>query len=128
MDPNAGSTTEILKEEVSPVNNTESIEKKKHELKVRYNEVRTQVEKEESVATLRQAVDKAATPEAVRQASKVYYEFLFKRMKQVDPSLSERCDLMQGAYLRRLQQMGIEPTIPLHAPLTPGETSGNNSQ
>jgi len=116
MDPNAGSTTETPSEEVSPVNSTESIEKKKHEIKVHYNEVRTQVEKEEAVAALRQAADKATTPEGERQTLKAYYELLFKRMKQVDPSLTERCDVMQGAYLRRLEQKGIEPTIPLSLP------------
>lgn len=116
VDPNAGNTTEASVEETSPVNNTESIEKKKHEIKVRYNEVRTQVEKEESVAALHQAADKATTAEGQRQTLKAYYELLFKRMKQVDPSLTERCDLMQGAYLRRIDQNGFEPTIPLNLP------------
>ncbi len=102
IDPNAGNMTEAPAEGTSPVNNTESIEKKKHEIKVRYNEVRTQVEKEEAVVALRQAADKAATTEGQRQTLKVYYELLFKRMKQVDPSLTERCDVMQGAYLRRV--------------------------
>lgn len=114
MDPNAGNATEVSSEEASPVNSTESIEKKKHDIKVRYNEVRTQVEKEEAVVALRQAADKATTMEGQRQTLKAYYELLFKRMKQIDASLAERCDVMQAAYLRRLEQVGIEPTIPLH--------------
>lgn len=125
MDPNAGSTTETTGEEVSPINSTESVEKKKHEIKVRYNEVRTQVEKEEAVAALRQAADKATTIEGERQTLKAYYELLFKRMKQVDPSLAGRCDVMQGAYLRRVEQTGTEPTIPLHLP--PGVETNSNS-
>ncbi len=116
VDPNAGSSSEAATEEASPVNSAESIEKKKHEIKVRYNEVRTQVEKEEAVAALHQAADKATTPEGRRQTLKAYYELLFKRMKQVDASLTERCDLMQGAYLRRIEQHGLEPTVPLSLP------------
>ncbi|MBM3856879.1 MAG: hypothetical protein FJ390_02825 [Verrucomicrobia bacterium] len=126
MDPNAGGTAETLPEQASPVNSTESIEKKKHEIKVRYNEVRTQVEKEEAVVALRQAADKATTPEGQRQTLKAYYELLFKRMKQIDPSLSERCDVMQGAYLRRIEQNGVEPTIPLTLPAT-GSTNLTNA-
>lgn len=113
VDPNAGTATEVPVEETSPVNNTDSIEKKKHEIKVRYNQVRTEVDKEDAVISLRQVADKATTPEAQRQALKAYYELLFKRMRQVDPSLTERCDLMQGAYLRRIEQKSLEPTIPL---------------
>lgn len=124
VDPNAGEVSETPSEESSPVNNTESVEKKKHEVKVRYNEVRTQVEKEEPVAALRQAADKATTPEGQRQTLKAYYELLFKRMKQIDPSLTERCDVMQGAYLRRLEQKGLEPTIPLQFP---DNMSGTNA-
>lgn len=126
MDPNAGSATETPGEKNSPVNSTESIEKKKHEIKVRYNEVRTQVDKEEALVALRQAADKATTTEGQRQTLRAYYELLFKRMKQVDPSLTERCDVMQGAYLRRVEQTGGEPTIPLHLP-SGVETSSTNA-
>lgn len=116
MDPSDGSTNETVSEQPSPINSTESIEKKKQEIKVRYNEVRTQVEKEEAVVALRKAADKATTSEGQRQTLKAYYELLFKRMKQVDASLTERCDVMQGAYLRRLEQLGLEPTVPLQLP------------
>ncbi len=125
MDPNGGGMSETSTEEVSPVNNTESVEKKKHEIKVRYNAVRTQVEKEEAVIALRQAADKATTTEGQRQTLKAYYELLFKRMKQVDPSLTERCDVMQGAYLRRLEQTTLEPTIPLQLPSGAQSTTTN---
>jgi hypothetical protein len=119
-DPNAESVTEIPGDEKSTVNDTESIEKKKHEIRVRYNQVRIQVEKEEAIIALHQAADKAATMEGKRQTLKAYYELLFHRMKQIDASLTERCDVMQGAYLRHLEQGNIEPTIPLH--LSSGES------
>ncbi|HLB34056.1 MAG TPA: hypothetical protein VJK54_07480 [Chthoniobacterales bacterium] len=97
---------------ISPVNSTESIEKKKLQLKVRYNQVRTQVEKNDSVVELKLKADKASTDEGKRQALRAYYELLFKKMKKVDPSLTERCDIMKGAYLRHLEQVKVEPTIP----------------
>ena len=35
-------------------------------------------------------------------------------MKKLDPSLSEWIDTMHAAYLRRLAQIRIEPTIPVN--------------
>ena len=128
MDPNAGSSIEAASEQASPVNSTESIEKKKHEINIRYNEVRTQVEKEEALVALRQGADKATTTEGERQTLKAYYELLFKRMKQIDSSLTERCDVMQGAYLRRVEQTGVEPTIPLHLSSRADKNSTNVPQ
>jgi hypothetical protein len=92
---------------------TESVEKKKQELKVRYYEVRTQVEKEADVSALKEKADHATTDEEKRQELRAYYELLFTKMKKIDASISERCDLMQGAYLRRLEQTSVQPTIPL---------------
>jgi hypothetical protein len=40
-------------------------------------------------------------------------------MKQLDNSLSKKCDLMEKAYLTRLAQSRIEPTIPLEPPPKP---------
>ena len=92
---------------------TESIEKKKQELKVRYYEVRTEVEKEPEVSALKEKADHATTDEGKRQALRSYYELLFTKMKKKDPSITERCDLLQKAYLRRLEQVTLQPTIPL---------------
>jgi hypothetical protein len=40
-------------------------------------------------------------------------------MKKIDPSLSEWIDTMHAAYLRRLAQVRVEPTIPLNPPPVP---------
>lgn len=106
---------------------TESIEKKKQELKVRYYEVRTQVEKEKDVSILKAKADQATTDEGKRQALRAYYELLFTTMKKVDPSISEHCDMMQGAYLRRLEQTSLQPTIPLSPPPTIEKSKNNES-
>lgn len=94
---------------------TESIEKRKQELKVRYTQVRIQVEKDSAVIALKNQANTATTDEGKRQALRAYYELLFAKMKKVDPSIAERCDKMQGAYLRRLERLSIEPSIPLSA-------------
>ena len=114
-DPNALPSTSP-DEAVVPMNSTESIEKKKEQIKVRYYQVRTQVEKEEAVISLRFKADKAASDEEKRQALRAYYDLLFQRMRKIDPSLSDRCDTMQAAYLRHLEQVCIEPSIPLNPP------------
>jgi hypothetical protein len=97
---------------------TESVEKKKQELKVRYYEVRTRVEKEADVSALKEKADHATTDEGKRQALRAYYALLFTKMKKVDPSISKRCDLLEKAYLHRLEQVVIQPTVPLAPPLT----------
>ncbi|MGV3773785.1 MAG: hypothetical protein ACO1QB_12850, partial [Verrucomicrobiales bacterium] len=111
--PSVAPSAEVTSSSEASMPSTESIEKKKQELKVRYYEVRTQVEKEEDVASLKQKADQATTDEGKRQALRAYYELLFSKMKKVDPSISARCDLMQGAYLRRLEQTTLQPSIPL---------------
>jgi hypothetical protein len=37
-------------------------------------------------------------------------------MKKIDPSISDWIDTMHAAYLRRLEQVRVEPTIPLNPP------------
>ena len=88
-------------------------------LKVRYQEVRTQMEKDPAVRSLMEQSKAAKTFEDERAALREYYRLLFKKMKKADKDLTARCDLMERAYLARLGQMRIEPTIPLNPPPTP---------
>ena len=113
-DPNAPASNETKEVVKAPQEQPlESIEKKQQQLKVRYYQVRTQVENDSEVSALKQQADRAATDEIKRQALRAYYDLLFKKMKAVDSSISDRCDAMQAAYLRRLEQTTLEPTIPL---------------
>jgi hypothetical protein len=48
-----------------------------------------------------------------------YYRLLFKKIVAIDKSLAEKCKVMETAYLRRLAQERLEPTIPLNPPPTP---------
>lgn len=88
-------------------------------LKVRYQEVRTEVEKDPAVRSLREKAQSAKSFEDERAALREYYRLLFKKIRKVDKALSARCDILEKAYLDRLAQIRIEPTIPLKLPPAP---------
>ncbi len=103
-----------------PVTQTlDSAQEKLRLQNIRYKEVRIQVDKDRKVKNLREQADKAKTPEDKRAALREYYRLLFKKMVAVDPSLEGKCRIMEEAYLRRLAQERLEPTIPLNPPPTP---------
>jgi hypothetical protein len=85
--------------------------------------VKVKADKEEALSSLLEQADKAKTDEGKRQTLREYYDLLAKRMKKIDSSLSDWIDTMHSAYLRRLDQVRIEPTIPLTTPPVPEESS-----
>jgi len=93
-------------------------------LKVRYKEVRTEVEKDPAIRSLREQAQSAKSFEDERAALREYYRLLFKKMKKADKELAARCDIMESAYISRLAQTRVEPTIPLNPPPVP-EPLGN---
>ncbi len=88
-------------------------------LKIRYREVRTEVEKDPAVQSLWQQAQSAKSFEDERAALREFYRLLFKKMRKVDKELTARCDAMETAYINRLAQTRLEPTIPLNPPPTP---------
>jgi len=76
-------------------------------------------DKEEALASLLEKSDKAKTDEGKRQTLREYYDLLAKRMKKIDPSISDWIDTMHAAYLRRIEQVRVEPSIPLSLPPVP---------
>lgn len=120
VDPNAlipGPSADISS--IDPRSAGPSDEEKDRKLKILYREVRTKAEKDASVLSLREKAESAKTFEGERAAYREYYRALFLKMKQIDKSLAKKCDLMQDAYLARLAQTRIEPTIPLEPPPKP---------
>lgn len=92
---------------------------KQRSTEIRYQEVKLQALKEAAIRDMHAKADAAGTDEAKRQALREYYRMLFAKMVSIDPSLKDKCDAMQQAYLRRLGQYRVEPSIPLHPPPTP---------
>ncbi|HEY5742040.1 MAG TPA: hypothetical protein VIS99_05810 [Terrimicrobiaceae bacterium] len=97
----------------------ESAQEKARQLSIRYREVRVRAEKDPKVISLLDQAGQATTLEDQRAAMREYYRLLFKKIASMDKSLSEKCRIMETAYLRRLAQERIEPTIPLNPPPTP---------
>ncbi len=121
-DPNAIIPDTPLPPSVPAV--AESAEEKARQLSIRYREVRVKVEKDPKVQNLLEQADAAKTEEDRRAAFRTYYRLLFSKITAADKSLADRCKIMEDAYLRRLAQERLEPTIPLNPPPTP-EPIGN---
>ena len=114
VDPNASAASETEEPLKAPSEMpSESIEKKEQQIKVRYYEVRAQVEKDPEIAAMKKEAEHAPSDERKRQVLRAYYNLLFKKMKAIDVSIENRCDTMEAAYLRRLEQISLEPSIPL---------------
>lgn len=122
-DPNALIPPAAAPEQPSPVNASGNEEKQRQEQKTRYYTAKTQADKEEPLAGLLEKADKAKSDGAKRETLREYYDLLAKRMKKIDPSISEWIDTMHSAYLRRLQQVHIEPTIPQTTPPSPDDSA-----
>jgi len=117
-DPNAIIPDEPLAPPALPAA-AENLQEKARQLSIRYKEVRVQVDKDPQVVSLLNQAKAAKTMEDERAALRAYYRLLFQKMVAVDKSLEEKCKLMESAYLYRLSQHRLEPTIPLNPPPTP---------
>lgn len=122
-DPNSLIPPPAEPEQPSPINAAGNEEKQRQDQKTRYYSVKVQADKEEALVSLQKQADKSKSDEAKRQALREYYDLLAKRMKKIDPSLSEWIDTMHAAYLRRLQQVRVEPTIPVNPPPVPEDAA-----
>lgn len=118
-DPNSLIPPPIEPQQPSPINAAGNEEKQRQDQKARYYAAKVKADKEESLASLLVKSDKAKSDESKRETLREYYDLLAKRMKKIDPSISEWIDTMHAAYLRRLQQVRVEPSIPTALPPSP---------
>lgn len=105
--------------DLPPAPSGPSAEEISRKMKLRYQELRTKVEKDPALRSLKEQADNAKTFEDERAALREYYRLLFSKIKKADSQLADRCDALERAYLARLAQMRLEPTIPLNPPPTP---------
>jgi len=117
-DPNALIPPPQEPESPSPINAAGNEEKQRLEQKAKYYEAKVKADKEEELATLLAKSDKAKNDESKREILRDYYDVLARRMKRIDPSISSWIDTMHAAYLRRLEQVRVEPSIPKELPPT----------
>jgi hypothetical protein len=119
LDPNQLLPTDSAPPAIDPRTLAASGEEQERKVKIRYQQVRAKAELDPDVASLLAKAKTARTFEGERAAYRKYYELLFKKMKKLDSTLAKKCDLMEKAYLSRLAQTRIEPTIPLEPPPKP---------
>ncbi len=117
-DPNA-----IIPDELPPLPPPsvaiESDNEKQRELAVLYRNVRVKADQDPQIVAMREKADAATSMEDRRAALREYYRMLFKKIVAIDKSLKPKAEIMEEAYLRRLAQTRLEPTIPLNPPPTP---------
>jgi len=118
-DPNSLIPPPIEPQQPSPINAAGNEEKQRQDQKAKYYAAKVKADKEESLASLLVKSDRAKSDESKREILREYYDLLAKRMKKIDPSISEWIDTMHAAYLRRLQQVRVEPSIPTALPPSP---------
>jgi hypothetical protein len=118
-DPNSLIPPPVEPSQPSPINSAGNEEKQRQDQKAKYYAAKVKADKEESLASLLTKSDKAKSDETKREILREYYDLLAKRMKKIDPSISDWIDTMHAAYLRRLQQIRLEPSIPQGLPPMP---------
>ena len=121
-DPNSLIPPPIEPSQPSPINTAGNEEKQRQDQKAKYYAAKVKADKEEALASLLTKSDKAKSDETKREILREYYDLLAKRMKKIDPSISEWIDTMHAAYLRRIQQIRVEPSIPEGLPPAIGGT------
>lgn len=117
-DPNAIVPDEAPAPPAMPQGADNALEKARA-LTIRYREVKVQADKDPTVLRMYERSTLAKTDEDKRAALREYYRLLFAKMVSIDKELEQKCKVMQDAYLRRLAQERLEPTIPLNPPPTP---------
>ena len=123
-DPNSLIPPPIEPSQPSPINAAGNEEKQRQDQKTKYYAAKVKADKEEALASLLTKSDKAKSDETKRETLREYYDLLAKRMKKIDPSISDWIDTMHAAYLRRLQQIRVEPSIPTGLPPVVNAASG----
>lgn len=119
VDPNAFVSSELPPEPPAGIAAAESALERQRKIRIRYRDVRVQVEKDPQVVEMKQKSDNAKSPEGKRAALREYYRMVSQRISAMDASLSELAKAMEDAYIRRMAQTRLEPTIPLEPPPTP---------
>jgi len=71
-------------------------------LREKYEAAKVKAAEDPEVKKMKEKADAAPTEEDARKALRDYNKALFKRMREIDPSIKERVDRMETAVLNRL--------------------------
>lgn len=70
----------------------------------RYDVAKARAKQDPEVKTLKAQADQATNEDAARRTSVAYNRTLFRKMRQIDRSLTPRIDLVEAAILRRINE------------------------
>ncbi len=120
-DPNTLIPDEVAPPDLAPAPPVVAENKfeKERKLRIRYQEVKIQALKDQAIREMRDTADAARTDEDKRAALREYYRMLFAKITAIDADLADKAGTLEQAYLRRLGQFRVEPTIPMNPPPTP---------
>jgi len=75
--------------------------------KARYREIKAVALEDKEIKALKEKADAATSDDDMKATSKAYYKTLFKKMRALDPSLSDHIDRMEKATMRKLDGGGV---------------------
>jgi hypothetical protein len=79
-------------------------------LKIRFRELKTKLERDAKVAELADRAAMAKSDFEKREALKAYYETLYGKIAKLEPKLQKRAFEARDRYIRRMAQTQISPT------------------
>ena len=71
---------------------------------VRFEQAMAQAKQDAEVQDLKTKAERAAAGEDARRAAAAYNVSLFGKIRQIDPLVAERADLMEAAVLKRINE------------------------
>ena len=70
----------------------------------RYEAVKEHAKSDQAMQALKDKCDAASGAEEAREASIIYYRALFRKIREMDPSLTDRANQAEAAIVRRLNE------------------------
>jgi hypothetical protein len=75
---------------------------------VRYDKAKAKAKADPEVKALKAKADQATDDATARATSEAYNRTLFRKMKQLDRSISDRADLVEAAILRKIHESSLQ--------------------
>jgi hypothetical protein len=75
---------------------------------VRYDQAKAKAKADPEVKALKAKADQATDDATARATSEAYNRTLFRKMKQLDRSISDRADLVEAAILRKIHESSLQ--------------------
>ena len=88
-------------------------------MRVKFRKLKTGIESQPDLISLKDMARQARTPEDYRAARRAYYTLFFSKVRKADSSMKDYADRLEKQSLADLYQTRIEPTVALNPPPEP---------